>query len=160
MNIAVHEYEARLARVEDLMIQGYSAGEIARKMVSEEWCDSEKTAATWRHKVLKRWAEEDAVLRPHRKNLWRARLEGRMRRIDARLEASGITAFESVGLEAEWTKIAKVAIALDGLMAPVTVKIEGGLVEPIAMTPAERDAEIKQLLEKREQMRKPESGGN
>src|SRR5438132_4443841 len=68
-------YEMAIGRVEDLMRQAIKWPRILAILSDEGYTESEDTAKNWRTEVCRRWAVEDAVMRPARKDLWRARLE-------------------------------------------------------------------------------------
>jgi hypothetical protein len=137
-----------LARVEDLMVQAIPWRKIVAMLVSEGYTDSEHTAAGWRREVMRRWAAEDAEMRPARKDVWRARLEGQYHAIMERAGEGGSSDQGFAMLMAEASRVAKVAMALDGLSAPVKIE-HGGQVDVAAMSPIEREQEIKALLAKR-----------
>lgn len=104
-------------------------------------------AESWRREVQKRWNAEDAELRPARKDLWRARLEGQYRDVRKRAADCDSPAMYAM-LNDSATKIAKLAIQLDGLQEPKRVTITGE-VDVAELSPTERDKEIEALLDKR-----------
>lgn len=143
-----YEYELAISRTEDLMVQAFPWKRIVAMLSEEGYTESEETARKWRREVLRRWAAEDAEMRPARKDLWRARLDAQYRTLlEKAAEVKSEYAFAM--LHAEATRIAKVAIVMDGLTAPVVVKHEGQ-IDVAAMSPMEREREIAALLAKRE----------
>ncbi len=142
-----YEYEMTLSRVEDLMVQAYPWKQIVAIMVSEGYTDSEKSVRNWRAEIQRRWAQEEQEMRPARKDLWRARLDQQYRAVLERAaQAQSDHAFSM--LHAEATRIAKVAIDMDGLTAPIAVHHES--VDIASMSPLDREREIAALLAKRE----------
>lgn len=139
-------YEMALARIEDLMRQAMPWSKVIATMSTEGYTDSEGTMRTWRREVMRRWAAEEAELRPARKDLWRARLEGIYNGLLERVEAA--TGYTQAALYGELIKLSKLAIQLDGAQAPVVVRHEGR-VDVAAMTPPEREREIAELIAKR-----------
>jgi len=149
-----------IARVEDLIVSGYAWDKILDILADEGRTESASTAHAWRNEVNRRWASEEQELRPARKDMMRARLEKLyLTAYKHATDESKSAVARSMAL-AECTKIAKLSIALDGLAAPIAVRHEG-VLDPASMTPAEREAEIKTLLAKREdQLRKGSGQGN
>jgi hypothetical protein len=135
-----------LGRIEDLMRQAYPWSRIVAIMSTEGYSDSDHTLREWRQEVMKRWAKEDAETRPARKDLWRARLEHLYQNLCEKAEAA--TGYPQAALFSEAIKVAKLSIILDGAQAPIVVKHEGRIATE-AMSPQEREAEIAQLLAKR-----------
>lgn len=149
-----YEYEMTLSRVEDLMVQAYPWKQIVAIIISEGYTDSEKSVRNWRAEVMRRWATEEQEMRPARKDLWRARLDLQYRAVLERAaKAQSDHAFSM--LHAEATRIAKVAIDMDGLTSSIAIHHES--VDISAMSPLEREREIAALLAKREAAR---AGGN
>lgn len=151
--VSDYEHTMRIGRVEDLMLQGYSRIKIVAICSAEDLTDSEATVGIWIKQVRDRWAAEDAEMRPAYKDLWRQRLDRQYcDAYRASVDEDGKPDKTIAGAMArsECTKIAKLAMALDGLAAPVVVRTDGA-VDPAAMAPAERDREIRELLERREQ---------
>jgi hypothetical protein len=138
-----------LKRCEDLMLQAYAPRDIAAKMIDEGYTDSEITVKNWRNEIQKRWAFEDAEARPARKDAWRLRIEEAYRKL---LEYATTTKSElaRAAYFAEATKLTKLALAMDGLTAPVRVEHSGSSVDPAALQPHEREAKIAELLAKRQ----------
>lgn len=141
-------YEMAIGRTEDLMVQAYSWRDIVAKLIAEEYTDSEETAKNWRAEVVRRWAAEDAEMRPARKDAWRARLEKLYRELLAKAEDGKTSSTAAAIMYAEAIKVAKIAIVMDGLTAPVKIE-HSGRVDVQAMGPLEREKEIQALLEKR-----------
>lgn len=146
-----YEYELAIARTEDLMVQAYPWPTIVAMLVSEGYTDSPDTAKKWRAEITRRWANEELELRPARKDLWRSRLEAQYRQVLSRALATK-SDHAYAALQAEATRIAKVAIVIDGLQAPIMVHHEGQ-IDIAAMSPVEREREIAALLAKREAAR-------
>ncbi len=140
-------YEMQIARTEDLMVQAFSPKDLVATLISEGYTDSEETVRKWRREVHRRWAAEDVEERPARKDVWRARLDRQYHDLLERARSTK-SDFAFSQLHAEATRIAKVAIVMDGLTAPVTVRGDG--VDPAALAPHEREREIRELLAKRE----------
>lgn len=131
-----------LDRVEDLMVQAMPWRTIVAMVIIEGYTDSSDTVRNWRREVEKRWAEDDAASRPARKDLWRARLEHLYG--DLLLRAQKSAGHPQVMLFAESIKVAKLLVDLDGVTAPIMARADGIPIE--AMTPLEREIEIKRLL--------------
>lgn len=143
--------EMALTRVEDLMLQAYAPREIFAKLVTEGFTESEETAKKWRHEIQRRWAADDAELRPARKDLWRARIESQYHKLLGYAETTK-SEIARAAFFAEATKLTKLALIMDGLTAPVRVE-HSGQVDVMALQPHERETEIEQLLRKREEAR-------
>lgn len=148
IRMSEYQYELALSRVEDLMVQAFAPKMITAVVISEGFTDSPATVKTWRNAVQRRWAAEELEMRPARKDLWRTRLEAQYH---ALLEKAGHckSEFAFAALHAEATKVAKVAIVLDGLTLPSIVAGDGK-PDPTAMSPVEREREIADLLVKRQ----------
>jgi hypothetical protein len=142
---------AALSRVEDLMVQAYKPHDIVAKMIDEGFTDSEETVRKWRLEVQRKWALEDAELRPARKDLWRTRIEAQYHKL---LDYAEVTKSELARASyfAEATKLTKLALIMDGLTAPVQ-HVHSGQVDVMALQPHERETEIEALLRKREEAR-------
>jgi hypothetical protein len=140
--------EMALARVEDLMLQAYSPREIFVKLHAEGFTESEETARKWREAIQKRWAQEDAEMRPARKDAWRARIEQQYRKLIEWAETS-TSQIAKAAFMAEATKLTKLALIMDGLTAPVRVD-HSGIVDVRHLAPQEREDKIRELLAKRE----------
>lgn len=141
-------YEMALARVEDLMVQAFTPRDIVAKMIAEEYTDSADTVRAWRTEVARRWSLEDAEMRPARKDLWRSRLEKLYRELLEKAAAPKQSSTAAAILYGEAIKVAKIAIVMDGLTAPVKIE-HSGTVDVQAMGPLEREKEIELLLAKR-----------
>lgn len=139
-------YEMALARVEDLMMQAMQWPKIVATLVDEGYTDSADTCDNWKREVMRRWAVEDSLMRPARKDLWRARLELLYSNLLGKAEAAH--GYAQAQLFAEAIRVAKLAIVLDGVQAPVVVKHEGQ-IDVHTMAPHERAKEIEILLAKR-----------
>ncbi len=140
--------ELALARLEDLMVQAMPWPKIVTTMIAEGVTESEETCKNWRRLIQKRWAKEDAELRPARKDLWRARLEAQYNAlIEKARECKSDFAYAQ--LQAEATRVAKVAIVLDGLTTPVVDKGDGQTAVA-ALAPHERERQIAELIAKRD----------
>jgi hypothetical protein len=137
-----------LQRTEDLMVQAYSPREIFVKLHAEGYTESEDTAKQWRLAVQRKWAAEDAEQRPARKDVWRRRIETQYQQLLERA-ASTRSELACAAYFAEATKLTKLALIMDGLTAPVRVE-HSGAVDVMALQPHEREAEIRDLLAKRE----------
>lgn len=142
-------YEMNIGRTEDLMLQAYSWRDIFARLVTEGLTDSEDTAKNWRAEVMRRWAVEDAEMRPARKDAWRARLEKLYRELLEKAADPKQSSTAMAILYGEAIKVMKIAIVMDGLTAPVKVE-HSGRVDVQAMGPLEREKEIAALLAKRE----------
>lgn len=129
------------------MLQAYAPREIFAKLVTEGFTESEDTAKKWRLEIQRRWAAEDAELRPARKDLWRARIERQYHKLLDWAEGTK-SEIARAAFNAEAIKLTKLALIMDGLTAPVRVE-HSGQVDVMALQPHERDAEIEQLLAKR-----------
>lgn len=136
-------------RTEELMVQGMPWSAITAILITEGHVaeTNDRSAEAWRREVMKRWAAEDAELRPARKDLWRARLEGQYRDVRERAAECESPAMYAM-LNDSATKIAKLAIQLDGLQEPKRVHVTGD-VDVADLSPAERDKEIEALWERR-----------
>lgn len=150
-------YNLAIQRVEDLMVQHVPWAQIVAKLVDEGYTESEETAKNWRREVMRRWAAEDAELRPARKDQWRARLEAMQ--IEVLGKARAASGRVQAVLYAEWRQLAKLSIIMDGVQAPITIKHEGK-VDVQNMTPYEREAEIRDLIAKREAALRGKEGNN
>lgn len=137
-----------LARVEDLMLQGYSPRDIFARLFDEQYTESEETAAAWRQAVQRKWAAEDAEMRPAYKDRWRARIEKQLRRLNERAENTK-SDLAAAAFYSEATKLMKLGIIVDGAQAPVQVQHTGS-VDVAAMSPRDREAEIAELMAKRD----------
>lgn len=143
--------ELGMGRVEEMMVAAKPWSKIVAALAVEFPDNDEDTFKRWKAAVVKRWAAEDAEMRPARKDLWRARLDDLYGSLleqarDARSDYARTLYF------GEAVKVAKLAIDLDGLSTPIAIKHEGRL-DVAAMSPSEREAEIKMLLAKREAAR-------
>lgn len=137
-----------MGQLEEMMVTAKSWSKIVAALTLAFPEQDEDTFKRWKAAVVKRWASEDAEMRPARKDLWRARLDDLYGSLleqarDARSDYAKTLYFS------EAVKVAKLAIDLDGLNAPIAIKHEGRL-DVAAMSPAEREAEIAALLAKRE----------
>ncbi|HSR79071.1 MAG TPA: hypothetical protein VLN57_21035 [Xanthobacteraceae bacterium] len=150
-----------LTRLEEMMIAARPWSSIVRTLTDEKFLenhsDPEQTAVRWRQAVQQRWRTEDVEMRPARKDLWRARLENLYGQLLEQALAAKSEFARSLYF-GEAIKIAKLSIDLDGLSAPIAVRHEGRL-DVAAMSPSEREAEIKMLLAKREAARAAAAGG-
>lgn len=141
-------YEMAISRTEDLMVQAMSPRDLVATLISEGYTDSEETVRKWRREVMRRWAAEDVEMRPARKDTWRARLEAQYHALLEKAKTCK-SEFAFSQLHAEATRIAKVAIVMDGLTAPVTTRADG-YIDPAALAPHEREREIAALIAKRD----------
>lgn len=148
-----------LARVEDLMVQALPWPTIVAILIDEGMTESEGTAVKWRAEIWRRWREEDQAMRPVYKNLWRARLNHQYRRILERADSERMSPQAYAMLQAEATRIAKVAIVLDGLATPAALRNDG-MPDVSSMSPLEREREIAKLLAQREAAMAQTGGGN
>lgn len=147
-----HVYRANLARLESLIVEGYTTEQCIEIMIQDGRTDNENTVRRWRADVFARWAKEDQELRPARRDMMRQQLAMLFRtNYQASLDIDGrpATTMAATMARAECTKIAKLSCQLDGLLAPTVVKVTDA-VDPLSMSPAERRAEIDELLAKRE----------
>lgn len=143
--------EMALSRIEDLMVQAMPWKRIVAILVDEGITESEETAKNWRQEVQRRWAAEDSETRPAMRSLWNARLEAQYKAVQERAAVSK-SDFAYSQLQAEATRIAKVAIVLNGLHQPSAARPDG-MIDPIALSPVERERQIADLLAKREAAR-------
>lgn len=136
-------------RVEELMAEATPWAKIVKILAQEGLTQHRETAKEWRDKVLARWAQEEDEARPHRKNIWRARLEQlyyelHTKALATKNEAAAVKLFQ-VALQA-----ADACIALDGVSSPIQVQHGGTVgVDVRAQLPIEREREIEALLERR-----------
>lgn len=149
--------ELALADLEDLMAQGMPWPKIRARLAESGYTESDETAKKWRHEILRRWAADDAEVRPAYKDMWRARLECQYHQLATRAAKEEKSAFAFASLHAEMTRIAKVAIVLDNLTAPVAPKVDGK-PSVSSMSPTEREREIRDLMERREAARRLHGG--
>lgn len=140
-------HEMAIARVEDLMVQALPWKRVLAILSTEGYTESPETARNWRREVHRRWAAEDAEMRPARKDLWRARLEALY--ADLLDRASLAAGHVQAMLFAEAIKVAKVSIVMDGLTQPVVAAADGK-ASVLSMSPLDREREIAALLAKRE----------
>lgn len=140
-------YEMALARVEDLMRQAIPWPRICAILSDEGYTDSADTAKNWRRVIMARWADEEKELRPARKDLWRERLEHLYRTCLER--AATMEGYPQAAMMSEAIKVAKLAIVLDGVQAPIVVNHTG--IDVSAMSPMEREKEIAELLRRRDE---------
>jgi len=152
-----YQRDLALARVEALMIEGYTPNEIASKVITEGYTESTETVKKWRIAVQRRWADEDREQRPARKDMWRRRIEARYQAILTKM-AGCKSEFAWAQMQAELTRLSKLGILLDGAHLPV-VEQGDGKIDPAAMSPMEREREIQALLVKREAARAAAAGG-
>lgn len=143
--------ELGMGRLEEMMVAAKPWSKIVAALTVEFPEQDEDAFKRWKAAVVKRWAAEDAEMRPARKDLWRARLDDLYGSLleqarDARSDYAKSLYFS------EAVKVGKLAIDLDGLNAPIAIKHEGRL-DVAALSPAEREAEIAALLAKREAAR-------
>lgn len=144
--------EIGISRVEDLMVQAVAWNRIVAILSAENLTEDRDRASAWRREVFRRWQEEDKELRPARKDMWRARLDALYGDLLKKADlASGAT---QAMLYAEVTKVAKLAIAVDGIGGQQVPRRDGAHVDPAALSPIEREREIKELLAKREAAKK------
>lgn len=131
------------------MVQAIPWAEIKATLISEGFLAQAETGAaeSWRREVQKRWAAEDAETRPARKDLWRARLEAQYRDTRQRAAECESPAMYAM-LNDSATKIAKLAIQMDGLQDPKRVHITGE-TDVADLSPRERQQEIDALLAKK-----------
>lgn len=138
-------------RVEELMAQAMPWNRILKVLAQEGLTKYPATAKEWRDKVLARWAQEEDEARPHRKAIWRTRLENLYYELSSRAlgcknDGAAVKYFQ-VALQA-----ADACIALDGVSAPIQVQHGGSVgvgVDVRAMLPVDREREIAELLERR-----------
>jgi hypothetical protein len=129
------DIERRRARISELLGRGLSGEAIVRRIAAEDGI-GERQARTHVTAVRKAWAAVFAAEEPHR----RAQLL-------AYLDAVAAAAFEDrawgacVAAAREFARV----LGLDRM----TVKVEGP-VDSLAMSPVEREAEIAELLKRRE----------
>lgn len=151
-SIPRYDHDDNVGRVECLMMQGYTRSGLMRYMREEGRTDSLHTLSGWVAEVRRRWAAEACEQRPALKDLWRLRLEKLyMDAYQVTLDEDGRPAagMAQAISRGECVKIAKLAIALDGLAQQTPPS--DGVTDPIAMTPAEREAELQRLLRRREE---------
>jgi hypothetical protein len=162
-----------LRLVEERMIKGLGPRAILAECAEAGYTESLETVQSWCTEVLATWERESVMMRPHQRNLWRARLEARYRMMVADLDAT-FTPLDLDGkpvLEADGTprripcftgiaraklydsiaRLEKLAFSLDGLDAPTIIKHEGSL-DIRAMSPDQRRERIDELLEKRRRL--------
>lgn len=97
---------------------------------------SETTVYEWSREIHRRWEEAASRENPHRRAIYRARLDALYHR-----------AWEMADLNV-CEKVAKLQAKLDGLDAPVKIQLSG-VVAVAALTPQQRRAEIDEMLERR-----------
>lgn len=134
-------YEMALATLEDLLLQRVAWPKIVAQLIEGGFTTSQHTIRDWRKEVRRRWAEQDAEERPHRRDEHREMLRT--------LYQISYTTGDYRCCE----KIARQLMILDGLNQPTKIELSGTLAVE-AMTPAQRNAEIDTLLQKREQARR------
>lgn len=144
--------EMGISRVEDLMIQAVPWSRVLAILSEENLTEDRDKANAWRREVFKRWQEEDKELRPARKDMWRARLDALYG--DLLKKAALAAGATQAMLFAEAIKVAKISIVMDGLAGPQLMRRDHGYVDPAALSPIEREKEIKELLAKREAAKK------
>lgn len=136
-------------RVEELMAAATPWGKIVKILADEELTQSRDVAKEWRDKVLARWKVEEDEARPHRKNIWRQRLETMFYELHSRA-VSTKNDMAAVKFFGEALRAADACIALDGVSSPIQVQHGGTVgVAVDAMAPIERQREIEELLERR-----------
>jgi hypothetical protein len=147
-----HVHRANLARLESLIVEGYSIEQCIEIVIADGRTDNEDTVRRWRAEVFARWTKEDIELRPARRDMMRQQLMMLFRasyQASTDTEGRPLTTMAATLSRAECTKIAKLSCQLDGLLAPTVVKVDAA-VDPLSMSPSERRAEIDELLAKRE----------
>lgn len=150
MNSAVRYMALQL--VEQMLIKGHRNAAILAECAEQGYTESANTLQNWILEIHARWASDDAVRRPARKDLWRARLEARYLMMledldDPKMNMQGINRAK---LYDSMAKLELLAIKLDGLDAPIRVE-HSGTVDIRSMAPDERTKRIEELLAKREQ---------
>lgn len=137
------------SRVEELMAAATPWGKICKILHEEGLTTHREVAKEWRDRVLERWRIEEDEARPHRKAIWRNRLETlfyevRGRAMATKNESAAVKLFETA------LRAADACIALDGVAAPIQIQHGGQVgVSVEAMQPIERQREIEDLLERR-----------
>lgn len=152
-----YQYELAIGRLEDLMVQAVPWTRIVAILSEEGYTESAATAAAWRREVMARWAAEDSETRPARRDLWRQRLERLYQDLleRARMMDPGHVQVMMFG---EAAKVAKLAVAVEGIASMTHRHEHTGKVPASAMAPIDRERELNALLGKREQIRA--KGGN
>jgi hypothetical protein len=156
-----------LGLVEDLMLKGLGPRAILARCAENGYTESIATVQSWCSEITAQWEAEAAALAPHRRNLWRARLEARyammLRDLEATFEALNpitgerhtqpcFTGLSKAKLYDSIAKLEALAFKLDGLDA-VTVKHEhSGTLDIRAMSPDQRRERIAELLAKRNRL--------
>lgn len=130
-------YEMALAEVEDLILQRIPWPQIVARAISGGLCTSEETVKNWRKEIRRRWAEQDAEEKPNRRDEHREMLRS----------LYGIS-FKTADYR-NCEKIARQLMILDGLHVPIQVNHTGS-IDIAAMSPQQRQAEIDELLKRRE----------
>lgn len=141
-----------LQRTEELILKGWDTQKVLAQLSSEGYTDSLDTARRWSQEVYQRWAEEDNAQRPHRRNLWRMRLEARYRRMHEDLDdpTMKLTGHARAAMYDALAKVELLAIKLDGLDAPLKINVTSG-PDVLSMSPDRRRARLDELITKRQQ---------
>lgn len=143
-----------LQRTEELILKGWDTQRILGQLSAEGFTESLDTARRWSQEIYQRWAEEDNAQRPHRRNMWRMRLEARYRRMLDDLDdpTMKLTGHARAAMYDSLAKVELLAIKLDGLDAPVKIQhmVNGADIDVRAMSPDRRRARVEELLEKRQ----------
>jgi hypothetical protein len=136
-------------RVEELMGAATPWPKIIKILSEEGLTQSREVAKEWRDKVLTRWKVEEDEARPHRKAIWRTRLETLYYELHSRAVATK-NDLAAVKFFGEALRAADACIALDGVSAPIQIQHGGTVgVAVESMAPIERQREIEELLERR-----------
>lgn len=174
-----------LALCEEMMLKGHTPRSILTKCSELGYTDSISTVRKWCEEIVHTWEAESVAMRPHRRNLWRARLEARYAMMMKDLEdtftpvnpESGapridpstgeplkIPTFTGVAramMHGQLAKLELLAFKLDGLDAPIVVKHEHeGSIDIRAMSPDQRRERIDELLAKRARLAAGGETGN
>ena len=131
-------YEMALATLEDMLLQRIAWPRIVARLIEGGYTTSEHTIKDWRKEIRRRWAVQDAEEKPHRRDEHRELLK---------------TLYHQSFATGDYRcaeKVARQLMILDGLNVPQQINLSGA-VDVNAMTPQQRDAEIDQLLKKRQE---------
>jgi hypothetical protein len=139
-------------RAEELILKGYAPMQMLPILEEEGYTDSLATVRDWCQAVYAQWAAEDVTNRPHRRDIWRARLEARYAMMHADLHdpSMKMTGINRAKLYDSMAKLELLAIKLDGLDAPIRIE-HSGAIDIRTMSPDQRRERIEELLERRKQ---------
>jgi hypothetical protein len=141
-----------LARVEELLLAGYSLDKIVAQMSAEGISESRDQILSWTRAIYRKWTEEDKERRPYYRELWSQRLEARYRMMleDLANPTMKMTGHARAAMYDSLAKVELLAMKMHGLDAPIKHE-HSGTIDVRALTPEERRKRIDELLEKRKQ---------